>query len=493
MRPSQDIESKARRQIKFWLPSVVLLLVTSAMVALAQQNTSLGDVARQSRAQKPADGQGASSKAQDLADEMEREQEETGDAPPGFKSYNATGYRLWVPFPYEIQARDNNGVVLASSLIGGTKSLVLVGNPIPFAGDNSEGADATFRNVAQQFARTYGPWPGCGKITVAKHAAFSCTVNSNMQLTGEPASGSVTLVRGSSSLFPVMCLVPITNHGREAYNDRRNYDKRNAVNDMVREDRDTRNSWQACDLVMKSIRLKEDEAVHPATISGMNKPSKSWPPAAAAPAGSTPDSTPSSTPDNDAPGSLAALARQTRQGQRPRARAVLDNAEGKSPAPAGFRSFPITFCEDRGQGCREASIVIPEKAEEVSGVNGQYVFRSKLDDKDMMLYAGPADVRAPYRSMTNPYYIQIRDLANPNGWSREKADDVSLQEITVDGKPAIVTRFRFHGENKAWWIGERILTESRGTQFLLGCSAPEAHFADAEAICTTLVNSLRLP
>jgi hypothetical protein len=37
------------------------------------------------------------------------------------------------------------------------------------------------------------------------------------------------------------------------------------------------------------------------------------------------------------------------------------------------------------------------------------------------------------------------------------------------------------------------LIENQGKQFLLGCTAPEEHFADAEALCTTLVNSLRLP
>jgi hypothetical protein len=37
------------------------------------------------------------------------------------------------------------------------------------------------------------------------------------------------------------------------------------------------------------------------------------------------------------------------------------------------------------------------------------------------------------------------------------------------------------------------LIDNQGKQFLVGCAAPEEHFADAEALCTTLVNSLRLP
>jgi hypothetical protein len=129
----------------------------------------------------------------------------------------------------------------------------------------------------------------------------------------------------------------------------------------------------------------------------------------------------------------------------------------------------------------------------VSRTNGQHIFKAALDGGAVMLYAGPADVGAPYRSMTDPDYIRMRDLANFNGWSREKPDAVSTQELTIDGRPALMTRFRFQRYQKRWWIGERALIEDQGAQFLLGCAAPEEHFADAEGLCTTLVNSLRLP
>ena len=52
------------------------------------QDTSLGDVARQTRARHAA-AEPASSKAQDLADEMQQAQEATDNAPVGFKSYDA--------------------------------------------------------------------------------------------------------------------------------------------------------------------------------------------------------------------------------------------------------------------------------------------------------------------------------------------------------------------------------------------------------------------
>ena len=138
-------------------------------------------------------------------------------------------------------------------------------------------------------------------------------------------------------------------------------------------------------------------------------------------------------------------------------------------------------------------MVIPKKVEVVSRTNGQHIFKATLDGEAVMLYAGPADVNAPYRSWTDPDYIRMRDLANSNGWSREKPDSVSTQDVTIDGKPALMTRFRYQRDHKTWWIGERVLIQNRGGQFLLGCAAPEDNFADREALCTTLVNSLRLP
>jgi hypothetical protein len=196
--------------------------------------------------------------------------------------------------------------------------------------------------------------------------------------------------------------------------------------------------------------------------------------------------------------SLAELARQTRQSVRDTAHAKLDNSEDGSIAAPGFQAMKLQICQNPQQ-CSEAAIVIPEKAEIVSNINGQSIFKTILNGDPVLLYAGPADVNDPYRSMTDRDYVRIRDLANPNGWSHEKADGVSTQELTIAGHPALMTRFRYQRDGETWWIGERALIElhspyaTRVSQFMVGCTAPEQRFADAEALCTTLVNSLRLP
>ena len=194
---------------------------------------------------------------------------------------------------------------------------------------------------------------------------------------------------------------------------------------------------------------------------------------------------------------MAELARQSRQAAHGKAQAALDNSEGKGLEPAGFQSYIVQYCQNP-QHCSQATVVIPEKAEVVSRTNGQHIFKVMLNGDPVMLYAGPADVNNPYRSMTDHDYARIRDAANSNGWSREKTDGVSTQELTVDGHSALMTRFRYQRDSNIWWVGERALIQVKtspydpGYPFLLGCTAPEQRFADAETLCTTLVNSLRL-
>jgi hypothetical protein len=190
--------------------------------------------------------------------------------------------------------------------------------------------------------------------------------------------------------------------------------------------------------------------------------------------------------------SLAELARQKRQAQQGQAQSKLDSAVGVTPAPAGFQSFVIQYCLNP-QLCAEASVMIPENAEVVSRVNGQHVFKTVLNGEAAMLYAGPADVNAPYRAMTDPDFIRMRSLANPNGASREKAEGISTQEVDLEGKHGVVTRFRYQREEETWWIGERATINMDQAEFLLACTAPEENFTAVETQCNVLISSLRLP
>ena len=469
-----------------------------AASAAAQDSTSpgsLGDVARRSRAQHAAEDS-KSSKAQALVDEMQQEQEAAENAPVGFKSYNAGDYRLFVPFPFSLEGRDNGGAVLVGSRLGITNTEVLAGVPIPIPSNLS---DTDLANTIRQLAQRYSQSASCSVVKTGPRKAFRCGLSKGYLL-GHEVWGTMEFVVGSANVIPVMCVSPdeinqcvtYDSYGYHTCNKRYpSWEEVQRANKAIQTRyQDQRTTAQVCDqIIYPSIQLKEDVVVHPANISD----SKAQTSSAVVPVqnATLPEST-SHTP------SLAELARQSRQAPHSKAHAILDNAEGGTVAPAGFESFTLQYCQNPQQ-CSEASIIVPEKSEVVSRINGQHIFKTTLNGDPVMLYAGPADVNAPYRSMTDPDYIRIRDLGNMNGWSREKVEGVSTQELTIDGRAALMTRFRYQRDRTIWWIGERAVIdmrtspyETKGAQFLIGCTAPEQRFADAEALCTTLVNSLQL-
>lgn len=475
------------------------------IAALAQDaaspSDSLGDLARQTRAQHANAADATPSKAQGLVDEMQAEQEASDNAPVGFKNYDAGDYRLFVPYPYSLEGRENGGpnnggrdaggAVLLGSRLGLSNTEVMTGAPIPVAAGLS---DNDLLNTVRQLASLHGAQASCYVTKQVPHKVFSCTWQNSPNLLGHQVWGSMEFILATNRLIPVMCVTPddvhqlcviYDTHGHNTCSDRERqlygWDHRKAQAAADAQYRDERTTAQMCEQVIyPSIQLKEDIVVHPVTIAE----GKALKPASAV-------AQDTSVVAGQQGASLADLARQTRQAPHGQAQATLDNAEGNM-APPGFQSFAMQYCQNPQQ-CADVSVVIPEKAEIVSSTNGQYIFKAKLNGDAVMLFAGPADVNSPYRSMTHPDYIRLRDLANSNGWSREKADSVSTQELTIEGKPALMTRFRYQRDQKVWWIGERALIEMRGGQFLVGCTAPEDRFADAEALCTTLVNSLRLP
>jgi hypothetical protein len=395
---------------------------------------SLGDLARQTRAHAAAD-EGKSSRAQELADEMQQEQEVADNAPVGFKNYDAGDYRLYVPYPFSLEGRENGGTVLLGSRLGITNTEVMAGTPIPVPPNLS---DADLLNAVRQLASLHGTQANCSATTRGSHKAFRCSWQTSPTLLGHAVYGSMEFILASNSLIPVMCVSPDDLHqlcviydtyGNNTCSDRDRqlygWDHRKAQAAADEQYREERNTVQMCDQVIyPSIQLKEDIVVHPVSIAEGKAPK---PVSAVAQDMSVVAGAQGS--------SLADLARQSRQAAHGKALATLDNAEGKSLAPAGYQSFPMQYCQNPQQ-CQQASVIIPEKSEVVSTTNGQYIFKAMLNGDAVMLYAGPSDVNSPYRSLTSPDYMRMRDLANSNRWSRENADGLSPQEIRIQSRSA---------------------------------------------------------
>jgi hypothetical protein len=479
---------------RYWLWLAAICILCMSAFARAQdsdETNSLGDIARQTRAQHASVPEDKVSKAQDAVDNVQQH-ETTTAAPTGFVNYNAGDYRLFVPFPFNLEGRENGGAVLLGSKVGVNNAEVLAGTPLPIPANLS---DQDLSDTARQLARVYSPSASCSEIKLGSHKAFRCGL-SRTSLLDREVTGSIEFVVATNSLIPVMCVSAddmrmCGTHsalGRTCGNIHTRGEARKAKAAKLAQLQDQLASAQVCDqIIYPSIQftenqLKKDIVVQPATIPEGKAPRTEV-------AAATPEyGNPSPESAQSAP-SLAELARQTRRASRGQAQSMPDGAEGKNAAPAGFQTFVLQYCRNPEQ-CSDASVVIPEKSEVVSRTNGQHIFKAALDGEPVMLYAGPADVNAPYRSLTDADYTRMRDLANSNGWSREKPDSISTQDLTVGGMAALMTRFRFQRDKKHWWIGERVLLGIQGAQFLLGCAAPEERFADAEALCTTLVNSL---
>ncbi len=481
-----------RSPVRWLYLFAVIICMGNAARSQQSEPGSLGDVARRTRAQREAD-QGKSGKAQQLADDLHEEQEASDNAPVGFKSYDAGDYRLFVPYPYSLEGRDNGGAVLLGSRLGVTNSEVMAGTPVPLP---SNLGDAELSNFVRQIAQRFSQSSYCSPMKLGTRKAFRCGLSKG-SLLGHEIWGTLEIVVGSSSVIPVMCVSPddlrqcltyTTQWGYQTCNNRNPswQEVQDAKKTVETRYQDERTTAQVCDQVIyPSIQLKEDIVVNPAIIAEDKTPKPSAP------------SVGSLRPtDRTEEPSLADMVRQTRQVSHAKAQARLDNAEGTT-APAGYQSVDLGYCQNPTQ-CHVAFAVIPDQAEQISSINGQHVYQARLSGDRVLLFAGPADVNAPYRSQTDMEYIRMRDLANANVWSREKADGVSTQELTIEGHPALTTRFRYKRDDK-WWVGERTLIEmkitpydTRGYQFMVGCTAPEERFADAEVLCTTLLNSLRL-
>src|SRR5580700_11049294 len=114
---SQAVAKNSQTNLSFrfrvMLSSWVVLLA-AIHPAQAQQGSSLADAARQARAQRQDQPRAEESQAQQVVNQLVEDQDDTGNAPGGFKTYNAGDYKLWVPAPFTVEGHDTAGIVLAN-------------------------------------------------------------------------------------------------------------------------------------------------------------------------------------------------------------------------------------------------------------------------------------------------------------------------------------------------------------------------------------------
>jgi hypothetical protein len=451
------------------LLAAALFLLAVSCLAQAQQTGSLADAARQARAQKQAQPVSENNRAQQVADELSEDQND--GAPGGFKTYNAGDYKLWVPAPYRVEGHDDAGPVLSGPMVGSKVPMVLLGTPIVSHFENN---DAAFQDTATQFAHVYSQSANCTKTTIANHAAYQCSMGA-AKLLDRRVSGNAVFVRGAGNIYPVFCVAPTDSRSRDLINNSRanSGTKAWARESLDREDEDVRNVMQKCDTVFQSIQIRN---------------------------GAQQNSTAESNKQNSAPpanaGGQASLADVARGLHDSNATASVNAAPpafaaAQSTAPAGLKVHAFTYCKGAND-CWNASILVPADAQLLSSDCKQYVFETKVQGMPFLLLAGSSDGCAS-RAASDPNLVRWNQLVLPETQRAPgTASTISSQQASLDGKSAVITTMRFKA-GMADWIGKRAEIDANGIPLVVGCMAPKEHFYDGDTVCSSLIDSLRLP
>ena len=490
-----SIVNRLNKESRHLLPALAALSLwmLAASALQAQQSGSLADAARQARAQKQAVPH-ADSSAQQLADQLADDQNDNG-APGGFKTYNTGDYKVWVPAPYRVEGHDSAGVVLSGPMIGGKVPMVLLGAPI--ANRFGENDDA-LQDTATQFSHVYAQTTSCTKAAVANHAAFQCGLAA-ATLLGKRVSGNAMFLRSTSKIYPVFCVTPTDSWSRDVVNNAHASYKSKAwaQENLKKEDDDVKTVMQKCETVFQSIHIAEGPSSQPAVAAAEGSAPTSAPAAPAAPAQTAASGTPAgNVPASPAPSSLADVARglHAPRAQDAAASNVATAAAPTAPQsalPEGFKAQPFTYCKSRSQ-CFDASVLVPADAQLLSSSCKQYIFQVKVQGTPFLLLAGPAGGEGCTAGSSSGQ-VSWNELAAPdNQRAPGTFNTIGSQQTTIDGKAAVIVQMglRKGGES---WMGKRAEIESNGVALVVGCLGHRDHFADADTVCSSWIESLRLP
>lgn len=451
-------------QVPFRIALLTTFTLAIGLGAHAQQGGSLADTARQIRAQKQGQSQ-AQGQAQQFADELSDDQSENG-APGGFKTFNTGSYKVWVPAPYHVDGNDSAGPVLSGPMSNGRHLVVLLGTPVVAHFEND---DAAFQETAVKFAHLYADQANCTKATVAGHDAYECGL-ATANLSGQRVTGSAVFLRSLGSIYPVFCVTPSDSGSRDFINTAPTYsNKAWAEKSLAKETEDIKKTLKGCDTVFQSVHIPEGISAQKSAANIANT-------APAQP------SQPSRVPASSSGTADAA------RGALPTSMQTPMGASGSLPAGTKVQAF--TYCATQ-RDCFDASVLVPTEAQLLSSDCKQYVFETKVQGQPFLLLAGTNSCAG--RNPNDANLVRWNQLVLPETQRAPgTASTVTAMQGTVDGKPAVITTMRFKN-GLADWMGKRAEVESNGAQLVVGCMGPREHFADADAVCSALIDSLRLP
>jgi hypothetical protein len=468
-----------------------LILLAAISPAAALQSSSLADAARQARAQKQDQPRAEDSQAQQVVNQLVEDQDDTGNAPGGFKTYNAGDYKLWVPAPFTVEGHDASGIVLANSAQGRARALVLVGNPLVLS---TASGDEAFRDMASKFAHIYAQTATCTQASVEKRKAYQCGL-AGATLLGHSVSGNAVFVRGQSNIVPVFCVAFTESRARDVLNDpQSNWSmKKWAREELAREDQQVRDTWHACESVLQSIRLKEKEEGEASTAKAGKAGRTAAKPASEDQAQGDPGNGDEAAPLADVARRLHGDPVPVAQEQPPQ-----DNNADPDAPPEGFKVHYFTYCKSNSKDCWDAQVFVPWDAKLLSSSCKQYVYETKVSGQPFLLLVGQdGSAGCEEHQTSGPDPVRWHQLVDPeNLRAPGSASIISSLEGTLAGYPALITTLRFRKTTKDGstdWMAKRGDLEIDGIKLVVGCMGPREHFEKGDELCSTLLDSFRLP
>jgi hypothetical protein len=421
----------------------------------AQIEPALGDVARQARGQHKAEEQAGtktSDQAKHLAAELEQEDEE--QPPTGFGVYRSREYRLWVPAPFSVEGRDDNGELLATDSENGVKTFIFAANPISATEKLGE---VEFNDLVRAFWRPYG-----GLVcTKSQNYLHRCSAGGRILGVSIP-SASIQFLQHESEIVPVICFhtyetLVVSNGQRYSREQWRFLQSENGAEQASARD---------CETVFSSVRVREH---------GVADAKPVFTPKAAEKQTVAFGNREAALDEGNAP-SLGEVARQTRREttEQPTAKLSFENDGDLNPAPPGFRALSKTLC---GTACWQESLFVPTGAKRLDA--GAYVV--PLDDHTFGVLAfGSGSFLTAFTTVTNWIGKPV-----PSG------DEPSIRPVKINGEDATVERRRLSTKQEVW-IETHLSLPTPKTNYQIACLAPENRFAEMEPVCTTVFDSLRV-
>jgi hypothetical protein len=453
---------------------------TQADQSQVQPPSDLADAARKAReererqrANRSADSEAVNAMATELADGSEQ----TTPAPVGYRwySFKAGDYSILVPADAELEGRNSYGLKLLSSEAMGSRTIVILGDPIPAQGATP---DEMLNNAASRY------FYGCrttGIITAGQpvngHPAGSAGSFSLCPLHND-VLGFVQLVVGDGYVMPVVCGYPFA---AEDLHPSPNRPIATVVKGYNRE----ANGYRACNTILPSLRFNEHGSQwHPETA--LSAPKKAEVTNALLNSNSSPDIVEAQE------GSLAAVAHRQ---QKKAPSEVITEIEHAAP---GYSTYGFAYCSK--DECFRASLQIPVKAGKDEQFQTTYtgLFEFEVPVGDTM-----AVIQATTGAPTKLGFLTREQFINTkiDWWidnvpavyfsGAGKAEVYSEQLTELSGMPARLATFRSPTAFQLV-VTQQAAYMAPGVFVQIRCSVPEKVYADAQGMCQHVVRSLEV-